>query len=174
MKDFLDKLKTTQGVVLTTGAILASLIGGYWWLQDSIVERNSEVITAAVIESIKQEVNPMDRTSYLEFRRRDSIERLNAEVIALRFMNRQDSMMLVFNSKIKILESVDKRLSLIELQRETDTLDQVQNQLARIFEFMQEQASIDSVRFKIEMDMNKIKKENEGRLENIKSGDRLR
>lgn len=174
MKEQLEKLKDLKGIFLTTGAIIAGVLGGYWWLQDSIVARNSKIITTAVIESIKDDINPMDRTSYLEFRRRDSIERLNAELLAIEFMTRQDSMRMVEASKDKMLGSMEKRLAYIEMKLRADTIDKVDDKLAMIMTFLQEQASIDSVRFKMELDMEARRLKNAGLIDNIKSGDRLK
>lgn len=167
-------LTSVWGVLTIIGTIIAGVIGGYWWLQDSITERNAKVISQVAIEQIRAELDPLSTARYQEDRRRDSIERLNAEAIALRYMNRSDSLGLVLVSEMNARHKQARQLSRIEARLDTDNMDKLDDQLARIWKHLQEQEKQDSLLRDLGTKMDDIKALNRARIENVKSGDRIR
>lgn len=162
------------GLLTIIGVAISGVIGGYWWLQDSIVERNAKVISSTAIEEMKKELDPLSRTLYLEHRRRDSIERLTAEGIALTYMNRSDSLGLVLLSEMKARSAQARQLNRIEARLDTDQMDKLDDQLARIWKHLQEQNKQDSLLQDLSGKMDEIRALNRARIENVKSGERIR
>lgn len=167
-------LSSIWGVLTIAGTIVAGVIGGYWWLQDSIVERQSKVISAAAIAEIKKEINPLSMAVYREDRRKDSIERLNAELLAIEFMNRTDSLNLVVESEVTARIAQDRQLGRIETKVDANAMPREDDKLARIWEFLQTKTATDSALQEMDKRWQKIQESNARKLEQVKSGDRIR
>lgn len=167
-------LTSIWGVLTIAGTIVAGTVGGYWWLQDSIVERNAKIISSTAIEQIKQELNPLSTAEYREDRRRDSIERINAELLALEFMHRNDSLTLVLTSEVEARKALARQLGRIETKVDAGALPAEDDKLARIWEFLKTKESNDSTDQARQDELNKRQLINEEKIKNIKSGDRIK
>lgn len=167
-------LTSIWGVLTIGGTIVAGVLGGYWWLQDTIVERNAAAISHAAIAEIKKEINPLSMAVYREDRRKDSIERLNAELLAIEFMNRMDSLNLVMTSEVTARRTQDRRLGRMEAKLDANSMPRDEDKLARIWEYLKARDSADSTSAQLNEMMREIRRMNEQKIENVKSGDRIR
>lgn len=163
---------SVNGMITAAFLTVSLIVGGYVGLEKQITERNAERISEATIKSIKKELNPISRTEFLEFRRRDSIQRLNAELIALNYMNRTDSMLIVINDAPKMVKLLNKRFDRLETKVEVRELPNEDDQLARIWEFLKKREIQDSTAHQLEEMMKEIRELNRQKIQNIKSGDR--
>jgi len=167
-------LTSIWGVLTIGGTIVAGVIGGYWWLQDSIVERQAKVISAVAISEIKTEINPLSMAVYREDRRKDSIERINAELLAIDFMNSTDSLMLVLTAESNAREALARQIGRIEAKIDANDMVKDDDKLARIWEFLKEKERGDSTAHRLNIMMDEIRESNRRKIENVKSGDRIR
>jgi len=167
-------LTSIWGVLTIAGTIVVGTVGGYWWLQDSIVERNAKIISSTAIEQIKQELNPLSTAEYREDRRRDSIERINAELLALEFMHSNDSLMLVLTSEVEARKALARQLGRIETKVDAQDLPAEDDKLARIWEYLKTKETNDSTDRALQDELHKRQLINEEKIKNIKSGDRAK
>jgi len=166
-------ISTLKRILLGFGGIVAALFGGYLWLEDTISQRNAEQISEAVIQKATQELNPVPLTLYLENRRKDSIERVNAELYALAFIHRQDSINLVLTAQAKAINRLLQSQKRIEAKIDADSQTTRDAQLQKIWQFLQEQQAADTTEEKILQALDQLKKQRKEQLENLKTGDRI-
>jgi hypothetical protein len=180
------KLAAIKGMLITGGAIIGTLFAGYIWLQDRIVENRAEAISQAVVQKgtnaiaaaviIKADsaLNPLNRTEYLEYRRQDSIERHHAELIALDFMTRQDSIGLVVRDQSAAIDLLKKQLNRMEAKIDADAQGSRDEQLAEIWKYLKKKDEADSSRAIREAELEELERKNKDRLQKIKTGDRIK
>ena len=166
--------QTIWGVLTIAGTIIGGLIGGYYWLHDTIVERNAQIISKVSIEQIRAEVDPMPKALYMNLRQRDSVERLNLEFIALEFMNRQDSMAMIMVREMKARQALVDQVNRIEAKIDASRVATKEDKLERIWEYLKTKEKQDSTDAKLNEMMIEIKSLNKEKINSIRSGDRIR
>lgn len=104
-----EKLTNLHGLILIIGAIIASILGGIWWFQDvmfereqKIIERNAELLSDALIEKIIEKVDPVTSSDFsLAFDSLTSAQERHGDSnieMHLRTLRRQDTIILTLNS----------------------------------------------------------------------------
>lgn len=176
-----DKLKnattffqTVQGMLTIVGAIIGMAVGGYYWLHDTIVERNAHIISRVSIEQIRAEVDPMPKKLYMNLRVKDSLERQNLEWIALEFMNRQDSLVMVMVREMRERRALADQVARIEAKIDASRLPKKEDQLERIWEYLKSKEVQDSTDQKLDEMMRQIRQINQQKIDGIKTGDRIK
>lgn len=163
---------SVQGIITTIGAIAMAIIGGYIWLEDHIAERNSKIISAATVEQIKAEINPVSLATFHDYRRADSIKHINATLMALEYMNKIDSMLLIIQAQNQAIQNTMRSISRLEAKIDATTMHSDDDKLSRIWEFLKKQEARDSTQAQLTEIMSEIRRINFERIHNIKSGDR--
>jgi len=173
-----SNIKTTAAAI--SGAILA--IVTIWFtvvdqiekIEQRAMEREKKLLSDLTIQAIKDEINPLDRKTFLECRRRDSIERVHAELLALDFMNRQDSILLVLSGDSAKFSALINRLDRLEAKLDVNQSSTDSDKLSQIWEYLKKKEKTDSTSQQINSLMQEIRRANQEKIDQIKNGDRIK
>lgn len=176
LSDYAAKAKSTgiaiSGAIVAVVAIYFTVIDQLEKIEERAIKREKTLLSTLTVEAIKQEIDPLSKSTFHHFRKLDSIERINAELLALDFMNQQDSLAIVFAQHKIQMRKINESLSRLELQVSTKARDPP-DQLALIWQFLKKKELQDSTAVQLDNIMDAIREQNLKKIESTKKGDRF-
>jgi hypothetical protein len=164
------KLSNVQTVVITTGAIITALWGGFTWFKTEVVNSSAHAIEQALTEQFAGNLVTLNR--YKSDRRADSLERKAAVDLALEYMDRQDSMAHVITGIHTLLAQVHREVKYVRAKQTADTAATRDRQLEAIWKFLQDRDQRDSTQQHLSTIMREIRTANRAKVQQVQKGDR--
>jgi hypothetical protein len=161
-----------SGGIVAVVAIYFTVVDQLAAIEKRAVDREISLLTDLTVDAIKNEIDPLSKSYFNEVRRLDSIERMHAELIALDFMNKQDSLTIVLKQHAIHLRNITQSIAKLEMQADARARDPP-DQLKLIWDYLQKKEAQDSTEFQINSIMKAIKQQNVDRLKSIHKGDRI-
>jgi len=158
VKEATQKIKDSKELILALGTVIAVIIGGLFWLQDTlyeremaIIEKHSELLSDALIEKIQEKIDPVNTEEFYAvidcvLVAQNAHAEANEEM-HLRTLRRQDTILLSLEAQTRRdtelqlqIEFIQSALDLIqgvsektqEEQREFALTDSLQSELIRL------------------------------------------
>ena len=158
IKELTQKFKDSKELLVTAGGVIAVIIGGYFWFQDTlyerelaIIEKHSELLSDQLIEKITEKINPVSTEDFnrvLDTVIQNQYAHAYAnEAMHLRTLRRVDTTLILleerelFDAQLELrIEAIQSTLDSIrgisvatrEEQAEQAFTDSLQNELMRI------------------------------------------
>ena len=139
------KITSFHQLLLAAGATIGCVIGGFIWVEKSIVERQSTTISEEVIEKISKEISPLSSEEFYNYVKDNEARQSTVEAFSLDYMSTVDSSLMIILPQLAVNDKIIlKRIALIETKFDASKAPDTESALTKVWVYLDEQAKRDS------------------------------